>query len=122
MNVQPQLPSSAAFFTLWGLAFVHRSRLDGLRTLSEATRGRWRSATCNLGGPLVNSYIHVPTPRRAHAPSTPIDLALIRLLRSAMDLDWTPRRGVPAVLDAVGGSSRLLRQARVRLLRRLPDY
>jgi hypothetical protein len=71
---------------------------------------------------LLNSYIHIPAQRRRTAPGTPIDLALIRLLRSAMDLNWAPGTGVPAVLDAVDGSPRLLRHARVRLLRRLCDY
>jgi hypothetical protein len=39
-----------------------------------------------------------------------------------MDLNWAPGTGVPAVLDAVDGSPRMLRHARVRLLRRLSDY
>ena len=37
-----------------------------------------------------------------------------------MELDWAPGTAVPAVLDAVGGSTRLLRQTRVRLLSRVP--
>ncbi len=56
-------------------------------------------------------------PARAY---TAVDLALIRLLRSAMELDWAPGTAVPAVLDAVGGSTRLLRQTRIRLLSRVP--
>jgi hypothetical protein len=96
-------------------------------------RGRWSrvprifrvdsAPNCQeLQDPLVNSYIHIPTQRRRTAPGTPIDLALIRLLRSAMDLNWAPGTGVPAVLDAVDGSPCMLRHARVRLLRRLSDY
>lgn len=60
----------------------------------------------------VNSYVHLPAARRQHGPTTAVDLALIRLLRSAMELDWAPGTAVPAVLDAVGGSTRLLRQTR----------
>ena len=68
----------------------------------------------------MNSYVHLPAARRQNGPTTAVDLALIRLLRTAMELDWAPGTAVPAVLDAVGGSTRLLRQTRVRLLSRVP--
>ncbi|MGZ4459374.1 MAG: hypothetical protein ACXVW2_07985 [Nocardioidaceae bacterium] len=64
----------------------------------------------------MNGYIHAPTPRRPRT-ATPVDLLLIKLIRSAIAEDWTPANAVPGLLTDAAGHHQLLRAARTQLLR-----
>lgn len=76
----------------------------------------------NGGTTMQRHYVHTPAHRRVHA-TTPLDIAVLRVLRSAMKTDWSPAdavAGAQAALTAVGGSTYLLRKARAQLLRTFP--
>jgi hypothetical protein len=64
----------------------------------------------------VNSYIHTPLTARRPRNHTPADLILARLVRDAMNPDWSPGPASTELINT-GCSAHFLRHTRAKLLR-----